>query len=141
MGFIFGDSPSNPYGKQPPLESHRRDAEYDIETAEPLNEAAVKAEKEFDEWAMAQDDPDIIKAIENLGKKLATPEIKPLAQSGRMSSPSLREGSRRGFRGLESPYQTPTYLASSLDYNKAVNQLVSGLLKQNIRRTKLSTLV
>jgi hypothetical protein len=140
MGFIFGDSPSNPYGKQPPLESDRWDAQYDPETAEPLNEAAVKAEKEFDEWAMSQDS-DTIKAIENLGKKLATPEIKPLAQSGRMSSPSLREGSRRGFRGFESPYQTPTYLASSVDYNKAVNQLVSGLLKQNIRRTKLSTLV
>jgi hypothetical protein len=140
MGFIFGDSSSKPYGEQPPLESHRRNAEYDLETAEPINEAGVLAEKEFDEWAMAQDS-EMIKAIENLGKTLATPEIKPLAQSGRMSSPSLGQGSRKGFRRLESPYQTPTYLASSVDYNKAVNQLVAGLLKQNIRRTKLSTLV
>jgi hypothetical protein len=140
MGSIFGDSSSKPYGEQPPLESHRRDAEYDVETGEPINEAGVQAEKEFDEWALAQDS-EIIKAIENLGslsKKFDTPA---LAQSGRMSSPSLRQGSRRGFRGFESPYQTPTYLASSLDYNKAVNQLVAGLLKQNIRRTKLSTLV
>lgn len=138
MGSIFGGSSSKPYGEQPPIDSYRWDAEYDPETGEPINKAAVKAEAEYDKWAESQD-YNILDAAEKLGSLGKQPGA--LAQSGRLSSPSMSGGRRGSYSAMQSPYQTPTYLASSLDYNKMVNQLVTGLLKQNVRRTKLSTLV
>jgi len=82
---------------------------------------------------------DVAAAAEKLGSLGKQPGA--LAQSGRLSSPSMSGGRRGSYSAMQSPYQTPTYLASSLDYNKMVAQLVTGLLKQNVRRTKLSTLV
>ncbi len=79
---------------------------------------------------------DIAEKLGSLGKQPGA-----IAQSGRLPSPSIPGGRRGSFSETQSPYQTPTYLASSLDYNKMINQLVTGLLKQNVRRTKLSTLV
>jgi hypothetical protein len=129
-----------PYGESPDLDSYKRDAKYDPDTGEPLNEAAEKAEAEYDKFAAKEDSKyeDVLKAASKLGGAGAPGVI---AKSGRLpgvNMPSVRGGR---FTPQQSPYAAPSYLQGSQAYNSQVGKLVQTLLNSQIRGRSIRTLI
>ena len=60
------------------------------------------------------------------------------APSGRL--PLSMQGSV-GFRQVQSPYQVPSYLMSSAQYNEQISKMLGGLLARSIRSNPIKLLV
>jgi len=58
----------------------------------------------------------------------------PLSMQGRV-------GFGSGYRATENPYQVPSYLMSSAQYNQQISQLLGGLLSRSIRNNPIKYLV
>lgn len=76
-----------------------------------------------------------------VGKALGANKQQVLAEGRMLGADRVSSTRPKDFGVKQSPYAAPSYLAGSIDYNKMVNNLVAGLLKQQIRRTNLKTLV
>jgi hypothetical protein len=87
-------------------------------------------------------DVDLAKAATAIGKIEDYEPPRPVAGSRPPSLPSMGRGRVSGMTGERPyPYAAPSYLASSVDYNKLVGQLVNTLLKGNIRPRKINPLL
>lgn len=80
-------------------------------------------------------------AAEAVGKALGANKQQVLAEGRMLGADRVSSTRPKDFGTKQSPYAAPSYLSGSIDYNKMVNNLVAGLLKQQIRRTNLRTLV
>jgi len=58
----------------------------------------------------------------------------PLSMQGRV-------GLGSGYRATENPYQVPSYLMSSAQYNQQISKLLGGLLSRSIRNNPIKYLV
>lgn len=81
-----------------------------------------------------------IGAVKELGKM-----GKPTKQ-GRLFSETPEKGlsvpsGRVGYRATENPYQVPSYLMSSAQYNQQISKLLGGLLSRSIRNNPIKYLV
>jgi hypothetical protein len=106
------------------------------------------AEDDFDAGGTTSgiDSLDIDKAIQELGKmggptkqgrlfSQAPPKGQlPLSMQGRV-------GLGSGYRQAQNPYQTPSYLMSSAQYNQQISKLLGGLLSRSIRNNPIKYLV
>jgi len=64
------------------------------------------------------------------------------APSGRLPlSMQGRVGLGSGYREAQNPYQTPSYLMSSAQYNQQISKLLGGLLSRSIRNNPIKYLV
>ena len=66
------------------------------------------------------------------------PTAKQSAPSGRL--PLSMQGSV-SYRPTESPYQVPSYLMSSAQYNEQISKMLGGLLSRSIRNNPIKLLV
>ena len=64
----------------------------------------------------------------------------PLFTQRPQSGPSVPTGSV-GFRQVQSPYQVPSYLMSSAQYNEQISKMLGGLLARSIRSNPIKYLV
>ncbi len=132
-------------GEPENLEALKLDAEYDPETGEPLNDSGKKLEQLYEE-EQEQGDFDPEKSLKELGKmgkstkqgalfSQAPPKGQlPLSMQGRV-------GLGSGYRQAQNPYQTPSYLMSSAQYNQQISKLLGGLLSRSIRNNPIKYLV
>ena len=125
------------------IEALRLDAEYDPDTGEPVNESAVKMEKLYDEYVAKEDSKskfDYGKALEGASK---IGDFSPKVIGKTSSQPGVNMPSVSGGRysPQQSPYEAPSYLQGSTDYNKQVGQLVQALLKGQIRGRSIKSLI
>ena len=70
------------------------------------------------------------------------PTAKQSAPSGRL--PLSMQGSvgfGSGYRPTQSPYQVPSYLTSSAQYNEQISKMLGGLLSRSIRSNPIKLLV
>lgn len=65
---------------------------------------------------------------------------RPLFTQRPESGPSVPTGSV-GFRQVQSPYQVPSYLMSSAQYNEQISKMLGGLLARSIRSNPIKFLV
>lgn len=131
-----------PYGESPDLDSYKRDAKYDPDTGEPLNEAAEKAEAEYDRFAAKEDSiyKDVLQAASKLGG-VGAPGV--IGKTGRLPGVDLPSGGgqRRLPMPNQYPYAAPSYLQGSQAYNSQVGKLVQTLLNSQIRGRSIRTLI
>ncbi len=64
----------------------------------------------------------------------------PLFTQRPQSGPSVPTGSV-GYRPTQNPYQVPSYLMSSAQYNEQISKMLGGLLARSIRSNPIKLLV
>ena len=64
----------------------------------------------------------------------------PLFTQRPQSGPSVPTGSV-GYRPTQNPYQVPSYLMSSAQYNEQISKMLGGLLARSIRNNPIKLLV
>ena len=74
-----------------------------------------------------------------VGSGKATP-FRPVRGATAPAMPRVPTGSV-GFRQVESPYQVPSYLMSSAQYNEQISKMLGGLLARSIRSNPIKLLV
>ena len=114
---------------------------------------------EIKEAFMSADDEDI-SAFGDAGGPTFDPE-KAIKELGKMGKPTKqgplfseappkgqlplsmqgRVGLGSGYRETQNPYETPSYLMSSAQYNQQISQLLGGLLSRSIRNNPIKYLV
>ena len=129
-------------GEPENLEALKLDAEYDPETGEPVNESAKKLEQMFEEESEGFDlkkYTDILSESDFVTSGKPTSN-RPLFTQRPESGPRVPTGSV-GYRPTQSPYQVPSYLMSSAQYNEQISKMLGGLLSRSIRSNPIKLLV
>lgn len=89
------------------------------------------------------DSLDISKFTDILGDAVgagkATP-FRPVKGATAPAMPRMPQGST-SYRPTESPYQVPSYLMSSAQYNEQISKMLGGLLSRSIRSNPIKLLV
>jgi len=80
------------------------------------------------------------KALKALGKMGTPTKQGALFSQAAPKGPGVPSGSV-GYRATENPYQVPSYLMSSAQYNQQISQLLGGLLSRSIRNNPIKYLV
>ena len=126
-------------GEPENLEALKLDAEYDPETGEPLNDSGKKLEQLYEE-EQEQGDFDFEKASKELGKMGGPTKQGRLFSQGPEKGPGVPTGNV-GYRATQNPYEVPSYLMSSAQYNQQISKLLGGLLSRSIRNNPIKYLV
>lgn len=126
-------------GEPENLEALKLDAEYDPETGEPLNDSGKKLEQLYEE-EQKQGDFDPEKALKKLGKMGEPTKQGRLFSQAPQKGPGVPTGNV-GYRATQNPYQVPSYLMSSAQYNQQISKLLGGLLSRSIRNNPIKYLV
>ena len=103
------------------------------------------AEDDFDAGGTTSgiDSLDLDKAIggvQELGKMGTPTKQGRLFSQGPEKGPGVPSGSV-GYRPTQNPYQVPSYLMSSAQYNQQISKLLGGLLSRSIRNNPIKYLV
>ncbi len=80
------------------------------------------------------------KALEELGKMGEPTKQGRLFSQAPQKGPGVPTGSV-GYRATQNPYQVPSYLMSSAQYNQQISKLLGGLLSRSIRNNPIKYLV
>jgi len=83
---------------------------------------------------------DFEKAIKELGKMGTPTKQGRLFSQAPQKGPGVPSGSV-GYRPTQNPYQVPSYLMSSAQYNQQISKLLGGLLSRSIRNNPIKYLV
>ena len=100
------------------------------------------AEDDFDAGGTTSgiDSLDLDKAIQELGKMGTPTKQGQLFSQAPQKGPSVPTGNV-GYRATQNPYEVPSYLMSSAQYNQQISQLLGGLLSRSIRNNPIKYLV
>lgn len=115
-----------------------------VETDPPdeIKEAFMSADDEdisaFGDAGGPTFDPE--KALKELGKMGTPTKQGPLFSEDPQKGPSVPTGNVR-YRATQNPYEVPSYLMSSAQYNQQISQLLGGLLSRSIRNNPIKYLV
>lgn len=139
LGDIFGTDEEITYFKDgqevdPPEEIKQLFMSEDDEAADMLAEQGYTAQMK-----VAKPGIDFKKVEEEIKPGKPTSRA-PLFTQRPQSGPSVPTGSV-GFRQVQSPYQVPSYLMSSAQYNEQISKMLGGLLARSIRSNPIKLLV
>ena len=156
LGFDLGGSMGDPFGREGSLSGIRADydsttGKYTFFTEDDKQITDPDTVKMLTEKFTAEDDIDAggttsgidSFAIEKFAQAVGTgkPTSRaPLFTQRPQSGPSVPTGSV-GFRQVQSPYQVPSYLMSSAQYNEQISKMLGGLLARSIRSNPIKLLV
>ena len=109
-----------------------------------LNEKFT-AEDDFDAGGTTSgiDSLDISKFTDILGDAVGAGEATPFRPVKGGTAPAMPRMPQGGvsYRPTQSPYQVPSYLMSSAQYNEQISKMLGGLLARSIRSNPIKLLV